>query len=346
MMSELQSQTQYSDFVLSIKQRILQSQYEALKRVNKELIALYWDIGKSIVEKQDAFGWGKSVVKNLAEDLQREFVGIKGFSVQNLWNMRLFYLEYRNSEKLQTLSREISWSHNMAIIQKCKDNLEREFYIQMTKRYGWTYRVLINHIENKSYEKFLLNQTNFDETVPQKYQDQAKLAVKDEYVFDFLELGEEYSERELESAIVKNIGKFLTQMGNDFTFMGNQYRLEIDGEEYFIDLLLFHRRLKSLIAVELKIGKFKPEFAGKMNFYLSALNDLVKLEDENPSIGIIICKDKNRTTVEYALRDSNKPIGVSNYHLLEKLPQELKSFLPSSEEIIERLSVFNKEEGK
>jgi len=344
-MSDIQTQAQYSDFVHSIKQRILESQYAALKSVNKELITLYWDLGKSIVEKQDEFGWGKSIVKTLAEDLQQEFVGVKGFSVQNLWNMRQFYLEYKDSTKLQALTGEIGWTHNLTIIQKCKDNLEREFYIQMAKRYGWTYRVLINHIENRSYAKFLLNQTNFEQTVPQQYKDQAKLAVKDEYVFDFLELGEEHSERELETAIVKNIGKFLTQMGNDFAFMGNQYRLEVDGDEYFIDLLLFHRRLKSLIAVELKIGKFKPEFAGKMNFYLSGLNDLVRLEDENPSIGIIICKEKNRTVVEYSLKDSNKPIGVSTYHLLDKLPKELQSFLPSTEEIVERLSQFDLEKG-
>ena len=331
----------YVAFVTSVKQRILKSQYEALKSVNKELIALYWDIGQSIVEKQDELGWGKAIVKNLAVDLQKEFVGIKGFSVQNLWNMRLFYLKYRDNPKLQTLSREIAWSHNIAILQKMEEDLEREFYMQMTKRYGWTYRVLINHIENKSYEKFLLNQTNFDTTVPAKYKDQAKLAVKDDYTFDFLELGEEHSERELESAIVNNIGKFLTQMGNDFAFMGNQYRLEVDDEEYFIDLLLFHRRLKSLIAVELKIGKFKPEYAGKMNFYLSALNDKVRYEDENPSIGIIICKDKNRTTVEYALRDSNKPIGVSTYHLSEKLPKDLKAFFPTADEIVERLAIFD-----
>lgn len=343
-MSDISTQTQYSDFVVFIKQKILQSQYEALKSVNKELIELYWDIGKSIVEKQDEFGWGKSVVKNLAEDLQQEFVGIKGFSVQNLWNMRSFYQTYKDSLKLQALTREIGWTHNVSVFQKCKDDLEREFYIQMTKRYGWTYRVLVNHIENKSYEKFLLNQTNFDETVPQEYKDQARLAVKDEYIFDFLELGEEHSERELESAIVKNIGRFLTQMGNDFAFMGNQYRLEVDGEEYFIDILLFHRRLKSLIAVELKIGKFKPEYAGKMNFYLSALNDIVRLEDENPSIGIIICKEKNRTVVEYSLRDSKKPIGVSSYQLSEKLPAELQVFLPSAEEISERLSIFDKQE--
>ena len=260
--------------------------------------------------------------------------------------MRQFYLEYRDNSKLQALTGEITWTHNLTVIQKCKDNLEREFYIQMTKRYGWTYRVLTNHIENKSYEKFLLNQTNFEKTVPHKYKDQSKLAVKDEYIFDFLELGEEHSERELESAIVKNIGKFLTQMGNDFTFMGNQYRLEVADEEYYIDLLLFHRRLKSLIAIELKIGKFKPEYAGKMNFYLSVLNDKVKLEDENPSIGIIICKEKNRTTVEYALKDSHKPIGVSTYHLLEKLPEELTSFLPTAEEIVERLSMFDEKESR
>ncbi len=331
----------YLKFVKSIKYRILKSQYEALKSVNKELIALYWDIGKQIVHKQDELGWGKVIVKNLSQDLQQEFIGVKGFSVQNLWSMRLFYFEYKDHPKLQTLSREIAWSHNIAIIQKTENDLEREFYTQMTKRYGRTYRVLANHIENRSYEKFLLNQTNFDETVPQKYKDQAKLAVKDDYIFDFLELGEEHSEYELESAIVKNIGKFLTQMGNDFTFMGNQYRLEVDDEEYFIDLLLFHHRLKSLIAVELKIGKFKPEYAGKMNFYLSALDDIVRLEDENPSIGIIICKGKRRTTVEYALKDSSKPIGVSTYRLSEELPKKLEAFLPTSDEIVQRLKIFD-----
>ena len=337
----LKRDEEYINFVKSIKYKILKSQYEALKSVNKELIALYWDTGKSIVEKQERLGWGKSIVKNLALDLQKEFVGIKGFSERNLWNMRTFYSEYAENKKLQALTAEIGWTHNVVIFQKCKDDYEREFYLQMTKRYGWTYRVLANHIENKSYEKFLLNQTNFDKTVPRKYKDQAKLAVKDEYMFDFLELNEEHSEHELESAIVGSIKKFLVQMGNDFAFMGNQYRIEVDGEEYFIDLLLFHRRLKSLIAIELKIGKFKAEYSGKMNFYLSALNDLVKLKDENPSIGIIICKDKKRTTVEYALRDSNQPIGVSTYYLAAELPKELRTLLPVTDEIIERLAFFD-----
>ena len=329
--------TDFTNFVKDIKQKILASQYEALKAVNKELIGLYWDIGKNIVLKQEAFGWGKSIVKNLSDELRKEFVGMRGFSVQNLWNMRLFYLEYCQNEKLQSLTREIGWTHNVVIFQKSKDSLEREFYIKMVIKFGWTYRVLDNHMDNKSYEKYLLNQTNFDKTIVEKYKYQAKLAVKDEYNFDFLELGDDHREYELEIGLVNKIREFLAQMGTDFTFVGNQYKLEIDNEEYFIDLLLYHRRLKSLIAIELKIGKFKPEYAGKMNFYLSALNDTVKLEDENASIGIIICKEKSRTTVEYALKDSHQPIGISTYKLTESLPKNLRGLLPSSEEIGEKL---------
>jgi predicted nuclease of restriction endonuclease-like (RecB) superfamily len=332
MNNEMKS-SEFAIFVSNIKAKILSSQYDALRAVNKELITLYWDIGKSIVEKQEAFGWGKSVVKNLSEELQKEFVGIKGFSERNLWNMRIFYIEYKDNPKLQTLSAEIGWSHNVAIFQKCKDNLEREIYIKSVVKFGWSYRVLDNHIDNKSYEKYLLNQTNFEKTLPNKYKYQAKLAVKDEYNFDFLELGNEHNEYELEIGLINKIREFLSQMGNDFAFMGNQYKLEIDSEEYFIDLLLYHRKLKSLIAIELKIGKFKPEYAGKMNFYLSALNDTVKLPDENPSIGIIICKEKKRTTVEYALKDSNQPIGVATYKLTENLPKNYQGLLPTVDEI-------------
>jgi len=251
--------------------------------------------------------------------------------------MRQFYLEYYQNEKLQTLSREIGWSHNVAIFHKCKDEFEREFYIKMVIKFGWTYRVLDNHIDNKSYEKFLLNQTNFDNTMAEKYKYQAKLAVKDEYNFDFLELDKNHSEHQLELGLINKIREFLAQMGTDFTFVGNQYKIEVDEEEYFIDILLYHRRLKSLIAIELKIGKFKPEYAGKMNFYLSALNDTIKLPDENPSIGIIICKEKKRTTVEYALKESNQPIGIATYKLTESLPNELKGLLPTPTEISQRL---------
>lgn len=339
--NKLSTQDQnFTTFVKEIKSKILSSQYEALKTVNKELINLYWDIGKNIVEKQEQFGWGKSVVKNLSEELQKEFVGMKGFSVQNLWNMRQFYLEYYKNEKLQPLVGEISWTKNVVIFQKCKDSLEREFYIKTTIKFGMTKDVLINHIENKSYEKFLLNQTNFDNTLVEKYKHQASLAVKDEYNFDFLDLSDEYNERELEIGLINKIREFLNEMGTDFAFLGNRYKLEVDDEEYFIDILLYHRRLKSLIAVELKIGKFKPEYAGKMNFYLSALNDTIKLPDENPSIGIIICKDKKRTTVEYALKESNQPIGVATYKLTESLPNDLKGLLPTPAEISQRLEIL------
>ncbi len=343
MITSMQNNQEFITFVKDIKEKILSSQYQALKKVNKELIALYWDIGKNIVDKQERYGWGKSIVKNLSLELQKEFVGMRGFSVQNLWNMRMFYLKYKDSEKLQTMSREIGWSHNVLIFQKCKDNQERQFYILSTKKFGWTYRVLEHQIENKSYEKYLLNQTNFDKTLPQQYQHQAKFVVKDEYSFDFLELSDNHSEYELEIGLINKIREFLSVMGADFAFIGNQYKLEVDNEEYFIDLLLYHRRLKALVAIELKIGKFKPEYAGKMSFYLSILNDKIKLPDENPSIGIIICKDKKRTTVEYALKETNQPIGVATYKLSKELPHDLQDYLPSVSKIEEILVEYIKE---
>lgn len=329
--------TGYATFLNELKERIHKAQYAALKAVNKELIALYWDIGKSIVSRQHDLGWGKAVVETLSRDLQNEFPGIQGFSARNLWNMRTLYLAYRENEKLQPLVAEISWTKNVIIMERCKDLLQREFYLKMTKKFGWTKDVLINQLEAGAFERFMMNQTNFDKKVPAKYRHQAKLAVKDEYTFDFLELGEEHSERELERALVDNIRAFLVEMGGYFTFIGNQYRLEIDGSEFFIDLLLYHRQLRCLVAIELKIGAFKPEYAGKIQFYLSALNATARLPEENPSIGIILCKEKSRTFVEYALQDSNKPIGVSTYSFSSKLPPNLKKYLPSPEEMIKRL---------
>jgi predicted nuclease of restriction endonuclease-like (RecB) superfamily len=327
----------YKAFFIEIKEKIYKAQYEALKQVNTALIKLYWDIGKSIVEKQKKHKWGKSVVENLSIDLQKEFIGVNGLSSDNLWRMRKFYLNYEVQSKLAPLVQEIGWSHNIVIMEKCKDLLEREFYIKMTIKYGWTKNVLIHHVEGKSYEKFLLGQTNFDKALPEKYKHQAKLAVKDEYNFEFLEIGDEHSERELELALMKNMRKFLMEMGGDFAFIGNQYRLELE-EDFSIDILLYHRRLKSLVAIELKTGKFKPEYAGKLNFYLTVLNDKVRMEDENPSIGIIVCKEKNRMTVEYALKDVDNPIGITSYKVSPSIPKDFKKYLPSSETIVESLS--------
>ncbi len=323
----------YDDFVREIKDLIYRRQYEALKKVNTELIELYWEIGAEIDRQQREKGWGKSVVEVLAKELQKEFPGVQGFSARNLWRMRNFYIEYSQSANLPPLVAEISWSKICVIMEKCKDPLAREFYIKMTKRYGWTKDVLINNIENTAFERYLINQTNFDVTVPEKYRQQAKLAIKDDYNFDFIEMGIEHSEAELEAGIINNIRAFLSEMGGDFSFIGNQYHLDVTDEDYFIDLLLYHRRLRCLIAIELKIGEFKPEYAGKMQFYLTALDETMKLPEENPPIGIIICKSKHRTRVEYTLKASNKPIGVATYSFYDSLPEEMRSLLPSPEEI-------------
>jgi predicted nuclease of restriction endonuclease-like (RecB) superfamily len=327
----------YGNLLLEVKQRIRSAQYEALKAVNRELIALYWDIGHLIVTRQQGQTWGKSIVEQLAKDLQIEFPGITGFSARNIWRMRDFYLSYHDNEKLTPLVAEISWTHNLAILEKCKDDLEREFYLRMSRKYGWTKNVLIHKIDNQTYEKTLLNQTNFSQTLPEEIRNQAHLAVRDEYTFDFLSLGEEHSERQLEQAILGKVDAFLREMGGMFTFVGSQYRLEVGDQEFFIDLLLYHRLLKCLIAVDLKIGKFQPEYVGKMQFYLAVLNEQVRLADENPSVGIILCKSKDKTIVEYALRDSDKPIGIATYRMVSTLPQELKDQLPAPEQIVKLL---------
>ena len=337
MENELLTQ-EYNQFIGEIKNKIRLSQYEAMKVVNQTLISLYWCIGEEIYNQQQEKGWGKAIVEILAKEIQKEFPGVRGFSASNLWRMRNFYITYSNSENLAPLVREISWTKNIAIMEKCKEALEREFYIKMTKKYGWTKDVLINHIENKSYEKYLLNQTNFDETLPEKYINQAKLAVKDEYMFDFMELSEQHSERELERALLNNMKAFLEELGGNFAFIGSEYHLNVGGDDFYIDLLLYHRSLKSLVAIELKIGDFKPEFVGQLQFYLTALDRQVKMEHENPSIGIIICKNKNRTVVEYALNNSDKPIGVATYQISDTLPKQMENLLPSPEEIKKRLN--------
>jgi predicted nuclease of restriction endonuclease-like (RecB) superfamily len=338
-MSEIDRQD-YANFLHAIKKQIRDRQLQAMRSVNRELVALYWDIGEMIHQKQTALGWGKSVVATLAKDLQAEFPGRNGFSAQNLWFMRQFYVEYADKLNLQPLVREISWTKNLIIFSRCKEDLEREFYIRATARFGWTKAVLQHQVDNKSYERYLLNQTNFDETIAEDIKNQALLAVKDHYTFDFLGLADEHSEHDLEQALVKNVRSFLTEIGGAVTFIDHQYRLEVGGQEYFIDLLLFHRRLRCLVAIELKIGDFKPEHKGKMEFYLEALDTQEKMEGENPPIGIIICRSKNKTVVEYALRSAVRPIGVATYTIVPQLPEAYRDELPSPEAIAERLQLW------
>ncbi len=339
-MSEI-IQNDYAKLLKDIKELVRTTQLESLKFVNKKLISMYWEIGKMIVERQEGETWGKSVVEKLAKDLREEFPEIAGLSGRSLWYMRNFYLAYYQSEKLPPLVAEIGWSHNRVILDKCKDDLEREFYIRMTRKFGWSKNVLIHRIENKDYERTLLSQTNFDQTVSEEHKNQAKLAVKDEYLFDFLELGDEYSERQLETALIGKVEHFLREMGGMFAFVGSQFRLEVSDKEYFIDLLLYHRALRSLVAIELKIGEFLPEYVGKMQFYLAVLNDKIRLPDENPSIGIILCKDKDKTIVEYALQQSVSPIGIAQYELVSTLPENLRGQLPTTEQIAEILDVID-----
>ncbi|MCU7617532.1 PDDEXK nuclease domain-containing protein [Chryseobacterium sp. PBS4-4] len=328
-------------FISEIKNKVRNAQYEAMKAVNIALINLYWEIGKSISESQ-AENWGKSIVATLSKELQTEFPGVGGFSTTNLWLMMQFYSEYQSDVNLQPLVGEISWSKHIIILGRCKNPREREFYILSTKKFGWTKNILIHQIENKTFEKYLINQTNFDETLPEKIKNQAVLAVKDEYIFDFLGIEEEHSEKELEIKLVQNIRGFLLELGSDFSFIGNQYKVAISEKEYFIDLLLFHRRLQSLVAVELKVGEFLPEYKGKMEFYLNLLNDKVKLPHENEAIGIIICKSKDRTIVEYSLKSSNLPIGVATYSTSEKLPKNYQKLLPNNKELSEKFDNYIK----
>jgi predicted nuclease of restriction endonuclease-like (RecB) superfamily len=233
----------YAEFLAQLKAQIRKRQVQALRAVNHELLGLYWDLGQSIHQKQQALGWGKAVVQTVARDLQAEFPGRNGFSAQNLWLMLQFFRDYSAKQKLQPLVREISWAKNLVILGRCKDDLERELYLRATARFGCTKAVLQHQIDNKSYEKYLLNQTNFDQALPAELRDQAALAIKDHYTFDFLELAEEHSERQLEQALVQNLRNFLAEMGGTFAFLSNQHRLKVGGQEYFIDLLLFHHRI-------------------------------------------------------------------------------------------------------
>ncbi len=327
----------YGDFLLEIKAQIRQRQFQTMRAVNHDLLALYWWLGENISVRQAMLGWGKAVVETLARDLQAAFAGRNGFSAQNLWLMRQFFNEYRDKPKLQPLVREISWAKNLVIMARCKDGLEREFYLRATARFGWSKSVLQQQIDNHSYQQYLNGQTNFDAAVPDTIKAQALLAVKDHYTFDFLGLADEHSEREPEQALVRNLRSFLSEMGGAFTFVGNQYRLEVDGKDYFIDLLLFHRRLRCLVAIELKIGEFKPEHKGQIEFYLDTLDQQHRLEGENPPIGIVICRSKTKTTVEYALRTMTRPLGIATYTVSPQLPARYQNDLPSPEQIAARL---------
>ncbi|MEE4355863.1 MAG: PDDEXK nuclease domain-containing protein [Desulfococcaceae bacterium] len=338
-MNGLFNDNDYISFLKTVKSEIQSARIRAAKTVNRELISLYWKIGEMIVEKQEKLGWGKSVVEQLSKDIRKEFDGIAGYSARNLWDMKRFYEQYQANSKLRQLVAEIPWGHNLLIINKIKQEDAREYYLKASKDYGWSRNVLLNQIKADAYSRHKLSdkQHNFDNVMPKHLAEQADETMKDSYMLDFLGITTPVLERELENRMVEKIRDVIIELGQGFAFIGNQYKIKAEDREYYIDLLFYHRKLKCLVAFELKAGKFKPEYAGKMNFYLNLLDDFVREDGEEPSIGIILCAEKDNFEIEYSLRDINKPVGVAEYRLTQKLPEKFKNALPTAEEIKNKL---------
>ena len=340
----------YRALIADLKTRIRSAQIKAAVAVNSQLIALYWDIGKLIAEKQRASGWGDAVIEAIAKDLSREFQSMKGFSRANLYRMKRFYAFYYagegegvqqavtqtpGDEFVAQLVRQIPWGHNILIFQGIEDKQKALWYVRKTIENGWSRNVLNHQIESGLYERQAAKPVidNFTERLPAPQSDLARETLKDPYLFDFLDVGEEAHERELETALVERITRFMLELGKGFAFVGRQYHLEVGGEDFYIDLLFYHLRLHCYVALELKTGPFKPEYTGKLNFYLTALDERVKMAEDNPSIGLILCKNRNTIVAEYALRDVGKPIGIARYALSATLPEALKRSLPTVEEV-------------
>jgi len=304
--------------------------------VNREQIILYWQIGKMLSEK---ISWGNKFVDNLSRDIKLDFPGIKGYSPRNLRYMRKFSEFVSSEEILQTLSAKMSWSHNTFLIDKCKSLGEYLWYADKVIEDGLSLSLLQNRIELKNYERQANDEksTNYERLLPEKQGELVQEMLKSPYFFDFIEKHDDIIEREIEQGLIANIAKTLLELGTGFAFVGNQYRLTVGKEDYYIDLLFYNTKLRCYVVVELKAGKFKPEYAGKLNFYLSAIDDVLKHEQDNPTIGILLCKEREKITAEYALRDINKPIGVSEYKLSDFIPDELLDTLPSAEDIEKRI---------
>ncbi|MBD0267443.1 MAG: DUF1016 domain-containing protein [Cyanobacteria bacterium Co-bin8] len=319
----------YSAFLSDLKERIRAAQVKAALAVNTELIQLYWQIGSEILRKQEQEGWGAKIIDRLAGDLKREFPDIKGFSRSNLKYMRAFAEAYPEGQIGQQLAGQIPWFHNCMILDKVKDPQARLWYIQKTIENGWSRNILVMQIESSLYQRQGGAVTNFDRTLPAPQSDLAQQLIKDPYNFDFLSLGADAQERDLEKALVERIKDFLLELGVGFAFVGSQYRLEVEGDEYWIDLLFYHLNLRCYIVIDLKVTEFKPEYTGKMNFYVSAVDDLLRHRDDQPTIGIVLCRSKKKTVAEYALRNVSTPIAVSTH----QLPEQLKANLPSIEQL-------------
>ena len=334
----------YADWFTDLKTRIHTAQQRAALAVNRELVLLYWQIGRDILERQAQQGWGAKVIERLAHDLRTAFPDIKGFSRANLMYMRAFAEAWPDAEIVQQAVGQLPWGHNLVLLTKLKDPAMRLTYAQRAIQHGWSRNVLNIHIETRLLEREGQAVTNFEAQLSAPQSDLTRNTLKDPYLFDFLGVGKEADERAIESAIVQHITRFLLELGAGFAFVGRQVHIEVGGDDFFIDLLFYHLKLRCYVVVELKAGAFKPEHTGQLSFYLSAVDSQMKAEQDNPTIGLLLCKTQNRVVAEYALRDSNKPIGVAEYQLVNALPAQLETSLPTIEQIERELG--GKDEGK
>ncbi len=327
---------QYLSIIENIKSEIVNSQFKAAVSVNRELVMLYYNIGLIINEHKT---WGNKFIENLARDIKLEFPNSTGYSVRNLKYMAKFAAEYPDREFVQTVSAQIPWSHNCAIMDKIKDKDARIWYINKTIDNGWSHSVLVHQIESRLYERQVTAKkiSNFENRLPAHQSELAVQTMKDPYIFDFIPFKEDMVEKDIENALVKEITALLLELGTGFAFLGNQYHLNVGGDDFYIDLLFYNLNLRCYVVIELKTGDFKPEYAGQLNFYLSAVDGILKKATDNPSIGLLLCKNKNNLVAEYSLRDMSKPIGISEYKITNNLPKELEKQLPSVEDIQKRI---------
>ena len=321
----------YVELIEGLKKQISQARIRAHLAVNKEMITLYWHIGKQILERQNSQGWGTKVIENISKDLRVEFPEMKGLSARNLVYMQTFAKAYPDFSITQEVLAQITWYHNITLLDKVKNYEERLWYVHETAKNGWSRNVLVAQIQTGLYKRQGKSVNNFQNTLPSPQSDLAQSIIKDPYNLEFLDIQGKVAERELENKLIDHIRNFLLELGQGFAFIGNQYHIELEGEDYYIDLLFYHVKLKCYVVIELKTGKFKPEYAGKLNFYLNLIDRQVKDKSDNPTIGLILCEDKKNIIVEYAIEGINKPMGVSEFKLTEKLPERLKQYLPTEE---------------
>ncbi len=332
----LMNNNEYLELIQSIKDEIQHAQYQATLSVNKELIMLYYNIGKLINEHKS---WGNKFIDNLAADLRIAFPSAKGYSVRNLKYMAKFAATYPDAEFVQQAVAQIPWGHTVVLLDKFTDDTVRNWYISKVMENGWSRNVLIHQIESGLYERQAIAEkvSNFENRLPSPQSELAVQTMKDPYIFDFIPFAEDMVERDIEQALVKDVTKLLLELGTGFAFLGNQYHLNVGGDDFYIDLLFYNINLRCYVVIELKTGEFKPEYAGQLNFYLSAVDGILKKEADNPSIGLLLCKSKNALVAEYALKDMSKPMGVSEYRVTSSLPENLSKQLPSVEDIQKRI---------